>query len=81
MEFAPTKDLLNDYKTGVMSWEEYEKHYGGILARRQPQRGLTPETLDHACLLCSEAEPSRCHRRLAAEYLQTIWPAIAIQHI
>jgi uncharacterized protein (DUF488 family) len=79
--FAPTKALLNDYKKGVIAWEEYEKRYKEILAQRQPQRGLTPKDLDHACLLCSEVEPIHCHRRLAAEYLQHIWPEISIRHI
>jgi uncharacterized protein (DUF488 family) len=79
--FAPTKTLLNDYKKGVISWEEYEKQYKDILVQRQSQKGLALMSLDHACLLCSEAEPTHCHRRLAAEYLQHIWPDISIQHI
>ncbi|MBN1942722.1 MAG: DUF488 domain-containing protein [Phycisphaerae bacterium] len=81
MEFAPTKALLNDYKKGVVTWDDYEKRYKEILAQRQPQQGLTPDELNHACLLCAEAESHHCHRRLAAEYLQHAWPSIAIRHI
>ena len=81
VEFAPTKSLLNRYKKGLISWDEYEKEYKLILTRRQPQKRLTPKSMDHACLLCSEAEPTHCHRRLAAEHLQHIWPSIVIHHI
>ena len=31
---------------------------------------LDRELLDGGCLLCSEAKPHHCHRRLVAEYLQ-----------
>ena len=81
MEFAPTKEILDNYKKGLIAWEEYEKRYKEILVQRQPQRGLTPESIDHACLLCSEIKSNHCHRRLAAEYLQSVWPFIKICHL
>lgn len=80
-EFAPTKHLLNDFKKGVLTWEQYEYWYNSLLLQRQPQQHLIPERLDHACLLCREVEPDHCHRRLAAEYLQYTWPDISIHHI
>ena len=33
------------------------------------------EFFDGACLLCSEATPEHCHRRLPAEYLRERWGA------
>ena len=40
-----------------------------------------PRHFDHACLLCSEPQPDRCHRRLVAEYLQRQWPEVVIEHL
>lgn len=81
MEFAPTKKLLDDFRKGVLSWEQYEYWYNSLLLQRQPHQRVFEKNLDHACLLCSEAEPVHCHRRLAAEFLKYIWPDITIQHI
>lgn len=43
-----------------------------------------PNTLDQTlftekvcCLLCSEATPEKCHRRLVAERIVRAWPGIA----
>jgi hypothetical protein len=50
-------------------------------------RGI-PHTLDQAdfdhgpvCLLCSEATPEQCHRRLVAERLAATWPGVEIIHL
>jgi len=32
-------------------------------------------------LLCSEATPHHCHRRLAAEYLAEHWADVTIEHL
>ncbi len=79
--FAPTKQLLDDYKKGKTSWEAYERQYRALLEERKPHKGLTPEKLDRSCLLCAEPSPDRCHRRLAAEYLRQVWPGIVITHL
>jgi len=80
-DFAPTKGLLDGYKNGSISWPQYEAEYQALLARRQPHRRLTPTELDRCCLLCAEKTAGRCHRRLAAEYLQRVWPGISIAHV
>jgi uncharacterized protein (DUF488 family) len=79
--FAPTKQLLNGYKKGEFTWAEYEREYAAILDRRQPQRDLRPEDIDGGCLLCAEPTADQCHRRLAAEYLQRMWPTLAVTHL
>ncbi len=81
LSFAPTKELLDGYKKGDLSWAEYERQYQAILENRRPHLELNLETLDHACLLCSEPTADKCHRRLAAQYLQQIWPELAITHL
>ena len=33
------------------------------------------------CLLCSEATPEKCHRRLVAERLARHWDGVVIVHL
>ena len=78
---APTKKLLNDYKKGLVSWQQYEEQFKRIITQRQIERHLIPQDMDMSCLLCSEAEVDNCHRRLVAEYLAEHWPNISIHHL
>jgi uncharacterized protein (DUF488 family) len=80
-DFAPTKDILDDYKKKRIDWGEYEKLYRRLLAERRPAEKLRPEDFNCACLLCSEPTADRCHRRLAAEYLCDAWSNVAIIHL
>jgi uncharacterized protein (DUF488 family) len=80
-ELAPTKEILDGYKKKQIDWNEYESRYKVLLQERQPAKRLEPKDFDHACLLCSEPTPEHCHRRLAAEYLQTEWRNVVIHHI
>lgn len=68
-ELAPTKDILNAYKKGDISWEIYEDKFINLMGQRNIERLIKPTLLDHGCLLCSEHEPHLCHRRLVIEYL------------
>lgn len=68
-DLAPTKDILNAYKKGDMSWEVYEDKFLNLMASRNIERTVKPDLLDNGCLLCSEHEPHFCHRRLVVEYL------------
>lgn len=68
-ELAPTKDILNAYKKGDMSWELYEDKFWNLMGQRNIEKQINPVLLDHGCLLCSEHEPHLCHRRLVVEYL------------
>ncbi len=78
---APTADILDAYRKKRIKWAEYEKLYGELLAARHVEAQLAPHALDHCCLLCSEATPEHCHRRLAAEYLARAWGPIEIIHL
>lgn len=68
-ELAPTKEMLNAYKKGEISWDRYEDRFLNLMAKRHIEKSLTPILLEHGCLLCSEHEPHLCHRRLVVEYL------------
>lgn len=78
---APTKDILDDYKKGSIDWAEYERRFALLLQQREPADRLQPEDFHKACLLCSEAKPDHCHRRLVGEYLQRQWDDVEIKHL
>jgi uncharacterized protein (DUF488 family) len=78
---APTKDILDAYKKGNMTWADYEVRFNRLLAERSPESHLAPSDLDGGCLLCSEHEHQYCHRRLVTEHLQTKWGAVKVVHL
>lgn len=72
IEYAPTKELLDDYKKKKISWEDYVNTYIPLIIKRN---GITKfvdrfDKYNNVCLLCSEAEPTQCHRRLLAELIE-----------
>jgi len=72
-ELAPTKDILDDYKKKVITWEAYEDKFLNLISRRNIERTVDQSLLDRGCLLCSEHKPHHCHRRLVVEYLNQHW--------
>ena len=78
---APTKQLLTNYKKGLISWQQYEIQFKAIITQRQIQRHIMPQDMDMSCFLCSEAKADKCHRRLVAEYLAEHWQNISIHHL
>ncbi|MEI6125144.1 MAG: DUF488 domain-containing protein [Pseudomonadota bacterium] len=80
-DFAPSKELLDDYKKKRISWSEYEMRYRSILEERNILTGLDYTMLNNAAFLCSEASPQHCHRRLLAEFLTLHNNVLEIRHI
>ncbi|MCS5700264.1 DUF488 domain-containing protein [Cyanobium sp. FGCU-52] len=70
LKLAPTDEILKGYKKGEISWDAYAEAYKELISKRHVEDLFSPETLDGACLLCSEASPHHCHRRLAAEFFK-----------
>ena len=79
--FAPTKELLDGYKKGDISWEKYEKVFKKILEDRKVLEKININSFDNSVLLCSEPTAQNCHRRLTAEYLQKNFENIKIRHL
>ena len=71
-EIAPTKDILNPYKKGSMTWEEYEDRFTDLMVKRNIER-IDKTIIKDSCLLCSEHKPHQCHRRLVIDYLNKSW--------
>ncbi|GAB4552836.1 MAG: hypothetical protein Tsb0014_46500 [Pleurocapsa sp.] len=81
LDLAPTQDILDNYKKKKGDWETYEKSFLELMKKRQIENKISPEILDRGCLLCSEAKPHHCHRRLVAEYLNHKLGNISISHL
>ena len=68
---APEDANLKAFRSKTLEWPEYEERYLDLLVRRQVHLSID---FDHwgerPVLLCSEAQPLHCHRRLAAQYLR-----------
>jgi uncharacterized protein (DUF488 family) len=76
-ELAPTAAMLGDYRRDRGSWDAYRVCFTQLLTERRIET-LDPTLIDGGCLLCSEALPHRCHRRLVAEYLRDQWGGLDI---
>lgn len=81
LDFAPTKDLLAQYRDKKISWENYKTEYLNLLDMRKIAQKTDIESLHKHCLLCSEHSPEKCHRRLLAEYFQALRKDVEIVHL
>ncbi|MGC1065022.1 DUF488 domain-containing protein [Pantoea agglomerans] len=72
LDLAPTKEILDPYKKGNVSWEIYEDNFMNLMVKRNIER-IDKELISDGCLLCSEHKPHHCHRRLVLEYLNKQW--------
>lgn len=78
---APTQVMLDAYKKNGGDWNAYEKQFLALMAERRIEAALDKSLVAGACLLCSEATPHHCHRRIVAEYLQKKWGDLEIHHL
>jgi uncharacterized protein (DUF488 family) len=78
---APTQEMLDTYRKEKGGWANYEKQFLELMSQRKIETEVSREVIDGGCLLCSEATPVRCHRRLVAEYLSEKWGGVEIDHI
>jgi uncharacterized protein (DUF488 family) len=80
---APTQELLDGVKKHKGAWEDYEVRFQKLMKERkaleQLERSFFAE--EPCCLLCSEASPEHCHRRLIAEGLKRRWGKVEIIHL
>lgn len=79
---APNDTVLSGYRKDH-DWSRYVTGFEALMDERE-----IPSSLDRqffaektCCLLCSEATPEQCHRRLVAERLTRAWPGTEIVHI
>lgn len=78
---APSEAILKEFKKNKGDWSVYEKQFLELMKERKIEEKISPELLNAGCLLCSEATPEFCHRRLVAEYFQRHLKNVEIHHI
>ena len=79
---APTQDILDDYKKHKGDWLTYERQFMSLMDERDIARRIDPSSFERrTALLCSEATPENCHRRLVVEYLAANWPDVRAVHL
>ena len=78
---APTQAMLDAYRKQKGSWDTFAECYMHRLQSEDIAESLGLEQISGACLLCSEAKPHHCHRRLLGEYLARRFPEIVLVHL
>lgn len=83
--FAPSTEIRTLYRKS-RDWAQYEKSYVELMAQRKVLEQVDPASFEgRVALLCSEAEPEKCHRRLVAEILARHWTSqghqIEVHHL
>jgi len=78
---APTREILDAYRKGG-GWPGYEMAFLNLLRERRVEETLNRDLFEvPTVLLCSEATPEHCHRRLVVEYLDREWDGIRAVHL
>jgi primosomal protein N'' len=78
---APTHDILDAYRKGKKEWPGYERRFLELMRERRIEEALDWDLFrTTTALLCSEARPEHCHRRLVLEYLDREWGSIRAVH-
>ena len=67
--------------TANAGWNVYEREFLALMRDRQVEVTVPREVISDSVLLCSEATPDRCHRRLVVEYLRAHWGDMEIKHL
>jgi uncharacterized protein (DUF488 family) len=81
-KLAPTQEMLDSYKKRKGDWDTYEAGFLSLMAEREIEHAMNPADFETpTALLCSEATPEHCHRRLVCDYLAARWPAIVAIHL
>jgi uncharacterized protein (DUF488 family) len=79
---APTESILSDYRKDH-NWARYVERFEALMDERKVPKSLDKSVFEQkvCCLLCSEAMPDKCHRRLVAERLARHWPDLEVVHL
>ena len=79
---APTADILDAFKKRKGDWRLYEGQFLDLMQSRRIETVLAPDRFADTCLLCSEATPHHCHRKLVVDYLNAKWNGrLAVEHL
>jgi uncharacterized protein (DUF488 family) len=83
--FAPSPEIRTAYRK-TRDWAQFEKSFLKLMRQRRVLDHVDSASFEgKVALLCSEAEPDKCHRRLVAEMLAKHWTSqghqIEVKHL
>lgn len=64
---APTEEITQPGRQ--KKWTEWESGFRALMTQRRVGEKLRPSSFARACLLCAEAKPHHCHRRIVADMI------------
>jgi uncharacterized protein (DUF488 family) len=81
-QLAPSAEIRDDYRKDH-DWDRYVPRFEALMDERDIPNALDRASFEEqiSCLLCSEATPEHCHRRLVAERIVRMWPDVEIVHL
>lgn len=75
-KFAPTEQILKDYKKKKISWDNYVLEFNKVMDSRKIDEYIEIKyknyAYDNICLLCSEEKHINCHRSLVARHFSDV---------
>ncbi len=79
---APTQELIDAYRKARGSWQDFERAFLDLMARRRVESAFSRDLFGvPTVLLCSEPTADRCHRRLVVDYLRRSWGDLTPVHL
>jgi uncharacterized protein (DUF488 family) len=83
LDLAPTENIMKEYKNKKIDWQQYEKEFDTLLKQRNIDSYIKEKysSMNHVCLLCSEATADRCHRQLIAKKFADLFEDVTIKHL
>lgn len=78
---APSANILAAFGKLKKDWPECEVAFLDLMKKRETERQIDPTIIQGGGLLCSEATPHNCHRRLVVDYPQQHWGDLYVQHL
>ena len=74
-ELSPSKELLDTYKAGDLSWADFEVKFKQELLVSQPAQTKLAELtelskINEVTLFCYEKKETTCHRRILKELIE-----------
>jgi len=72
-ELGTPKELIRQYKEGKLSWSEYAPAYRrSLIGKENILKQLAADSKEGTItLLCTETDPSTCHRSLLKEAIES----------
>jgi len=75
--FAPSDEILKNYKKNLIDWNEYVYEYEKLMLERNIKEHILRKYKEMlkktVCLLCSEEKANHCHRSLVAAKFHEIF--------